>query len=72
MRRRELNIYKKKTINGEFSDFELQEFVEEVNGYTNLLNGLGFKIKKVRNKNEKINAKTIKTEINESNVKLEC
>ena len=52
MRRRELNKIKNKKIKGEFSDFELKEFVEEIKEYTLLCKSIGIKIKMHKNKNK--------------------
>ena len=52
MRKRELNKIKNKKINGEFSDFELKEFVEEIKEYSILCKSIGLKIKLNKRKNK--------------------
>lgn len=46
MRKRELIKAKKKKTKEKYSDFELQEFLEEIKDYSNLLNSIGYKINK--------------------------
>ena len=58
MRRREFIKFKNKKINGEFSDFELKEFVEEIKEYSLLCKSIGIKIK--MNKNKHNNKKQVK------------
>lgn len=46
MRKHELEKCKKKKTKIKYSDFELEEFVQEIREYTNLLGSIGYKLKK--------------------------
>jgi hypothetical protein len=74
MRKRELIKLKDKKINEDFSDFELQNFVEEIKEYSNLVKSIGIKGLKLKKKRNIWNKKSLlKEEIkNESfNIKID-
>ncbi len=73
MRKRELLKLKNKKINEDFSDFELQNFVDEIKDYSNLIRSIGvkgLKLKKNRNYCDKKSLLLINSENIHESVKI--
>ncbi len=67
MRKRELKKLKDKKIIEDFSDFELQNFVEEIKEYNNLVRSIGLKGLKLNKKKNYCNKKFLPSTTEEIN-----